>query len=114
MCVFKDAFSIQQFLQRVKEGWVLHGYARVVNTVKLKVGEVEQADVSVVVKGALWDSVCLSSGLNVTHDRDRFFFFPLQSELRHNFIALQRRHCDIVALFVPKAYLTSWYLGFSP
>lgn len=56
-----------------------------VNTVKLKVGEVEQADVRVVVKGALWDSVCLSSGLNVTHDRDRFFFsfsfFPLQSEL---------------------------------
>lgn len=58
------------------------------NTVELKVGEVEQADVSVVVavvestvKGALWDSACLSSGLNVTDDRDHWSFFSHQSQL---------------------------------
>ncbi len=87
----------------------------------LKVGELEQADVSAVVvvvvvvvvvesavKGALWDSACLSSGLNVTDDRDHWSFFSHQSELNsfsQFYSALQRHrhHCDIVALFVPDA-----------
>jgi len=50
------------------------------DTVELKVGEVQLKDVSVVVvvvvivesvvREAKWDSACLSSGLNVTDDRD--------------------------------------------
>lgn len=52
------------------------------NAFKLKAGEHEEARVSVAavesaVKGALWDSACLSSGLNVTDDRDHWSFFRI-------------------------------------
>lgn len=88
------------------------------NTVKLKVGEVEQADVSVVVvvvestvKGALWDSACLSSGLNVTDDRDHWSFFFFTSVRTYSFSQFysvlwrHRHHCYIVAWFVPTVML---------
>lgn len=61
------------------------------------------------VKGALWDSACLSSGLNVTDDRDHWsLFFPHHSELTpfHNFIVYYRDTDTIVILLhllVPNA-----------
>lgn len=75
----------------------------------MKVGEAEQADVSAVVvvvvvestvKGALWDSACLSSGLNVTDDRDHWSIFSHQSEPTpfHNFIVYYRDTDAIVKL----------------
>lgn len=73
----------------------------------LKVGEAERVDtraaavVESAVKGALWDSACLSSGLNVTDDRDHwsFFFHIIHSLLRLSFI----EYCgdaDPVVIFV--------------
>lgn len=49
----------------------------------LKAGEAERVDTSAAavvdsaVRGALWDSACLSSGLNVTNDRDHWSFFHI-------------------------------------
>lgn len=67
------------------------------NTLVVVVVVVESA-----VRGALWDSACLSSGLNVTDDRDHWslFFFPHQSELTpfHNFTVYYRDTDTIVIL----------------
>lgn len=71
----------------------------------LKVGEAERVDtraaavVESAVKGALWDSACLSSGLNVTDDRDHWSFFSHHSQLTPSqfYRVLWRRRpcCDI-------------------
>lgn len=47
-----------------------------------KVGDAERVNMSAAavesaVKGALWDSACLSSGLNVADDRDHWSFFHI-------------------------------------
>lgn len=47
------------------------------NTLVVVVVVVESA-----VRGALWDSACLSSGLNVTDDRDHWSLFFFSTSVR--------------------------------
>lgn len=73
-----------------------------------------QADVRLVVvvesavKGALWDSACLSSGLNVTDDRDHWSFFSLhisQNLLLFTISGVYYRDTDTIVILLLCLYL---------